>query len=95
LGGEGGGAGLADRVGPGACVGGLPVSVGFGLGGEPELPADVGRGDGPGALAMEGACFEFAAVQVAEDVGFVADLQGGEDGYAHGFKFGVAAVRLG
>ena len=79
----------------GSDVGGLPVGVGFGLGGEPQLAADVGRGGGAGALALEGACFEFAAVQAAEDVGFVADLQGGEDGLAHGFEFGVAAVRLG
>ena len=95
LGGEGGGAGRAGVVVLGVGVGGLLVGVGFGLGGEPQLAADVGRGGGAGALALEGSCFELAAVQAADDVGFVADLQGGEDGLAHGFEFGVAAVRLG
>jgi hypothetical protein len=93
--GEGAGTGGGGVVVPGSGVGGLLVSVGFGLGGNPELAADVGRGDRLGTLAMEGSCFEFAAVQAAENVGFVADFQGGEDGFAHGFEFGVAAVRLG
>jgi hypothetical protein len=79
----------------GAGVGGLPVGVGFSLRGEPELAADIGRGDGAGALTLQGSCFEFAAVQAADDVGFVADLQRGEDGLAYGLEFGVAAVRLG
>ena len=79
----------------GLGVGGLLAGVGFGLGGEPELAADVGWGGGVGALALEGSGFELAAVQAAEDVGFVADFQGGEDGSAHGFEFGVAAMRLG
>ena len=79
----------------GLGVGGLLEGVGFGLRGEPQLAADVGRGGGAGALAVEDSCFELAAVQAADDVGFVADLQGGEDGLAHGFEFGVAAVRLG
>ena len=81
-------------VAPGLGLGGLPKGVGFGLRSEPELAADVGRGDSTGALAAEGSCFEFAAVQTADDVGFVADLQRGEDCLAHGFEFGVAAVRL-
>jgi hypothetical protein len=92
--GEGCGGGRAGVVVPGAGVGALPVGVGFGLRCEPELRADVGRGGGAGALTLDGACFEFAAVQAADDVGFVADLQGGEDGFAHGFEFGVASVRL-
>jgi hypothetical protein len=94
LGGEDGSAGRSSVVVPGLGVGGLPVGVGFSLGGKPELAADVGRGGGAGALALEDACFEFAVVQAADDVGFVADLQGGEDGPAHRFEFGVAAVRL-
>jgi hypothetical protein len=93
--GKGCGAGRADVVVQALGVGGLPVGVGFGLGGEAELAADVGRGGGAGALAVEGACFEFAAVQAVDDVGFVADLQGGEDSLAHGFEFGVAVVWLG
>ena len=92
--GEGCGAGRGGVVVLGLGVGGLLVGVGFGLGGEPQLAADVGRGDGTGAFALEGSRFELAAVQAADDVGFVADLQGGEDGLAHGFEFGVAAVRL-
>ena len=36
-----------------------------------------------------------AAVQAADDVGFVADLEGGKYRRAHGFEFGVASVRLG
>jgi len=91
--GEGHGAGRADVVVAGLGVGELPAGVGFGLGGEPELAADVGRGGRLGALALQDACFEFAAVQAAEDVGFVADLQGGKDGRAHGFEFRVSAVR--
>ena len=78
-----------------AGVGGLLEGVGFGLRGEPQLAADVRRGGGAGAFALEGSCFELAAVQAADDVGFVADLQGGEDCFAHGFEFGLAAVRLG
>lgn len=78
----------------GTGVGGLPVRVGFGLGGEPQLAADVGWGCGAGALAFAGSCFEFTAVQAPDDVRFVADFQGGEDGLAHGFEFGVAAMRL-
>ena len=95
LGGEGGGAGRAGVVVWGAGVSGLLEGVGFGLRGEPQLAADVRRGDGAGALAVEGSCFELAAVQTADDVGFVADLQGGEDCFAHGFEFGLVAVRLG
>jgi len=92
--GEGGGGGRADVVVLDVGVGGLPAGVGFGLGGKSQLPADVGRGGGAGALALEGSRFEFAAVQAADDVSLVADLQGGEGCRAHGFEFGVAAVRL-
>jgi hypothetical protein len=60
--GEGRGAGRAGGVVLGVGVGGLLEGVGFGLRGEPKLPADVGRGGGAGAFALEGACFEFAAV---------------------------------
>jgi hypothetical protein len=70
--GEGRGGGCSGAGVLGAGVGGLPVGVGFGLSGEPELAADVGRSGGLGALALEGAGFELAAVQAAEDVGFVA-----------------------
>ena len=94
LGGESGGAGHGVVVVLGAGVSGLPVGVGFGLRGEPKLPADVGRGGGAGALALASLCFELAAAQAADDVGFVADLEGGEDGLAHGFELGVAAMRL-
>ena len=52
--GEGGGAGRAGVVVLSLGVGGLLAGVGFGLGGEPELAADVGRGGGAGALALEG-----------------------------------------
>ena len=62
LGGEGGGAGRACGAVLGLGVGGLPVGVGFGLRGEPELAADVGRGGGAGAQPVEGSCFEFATV---------------------------------
>jgi hypothetical protein len=93
--GEGGGAGRADGVVPGLGVGALLVGVGFGVDGKAELAADVGWGGGAGALALKGSRLEYATVQAAEDVGFVADLQGGEDGCAHGFQFRVAAVRLG
>jgi hypothetical protein len=89
---EGCGAGHGRVVVPDLGVGGLPVGVGFGLRSEAQLAADVGRGGDAGALALEGSCFEFAAVQAADDVGFVADLQGGEDDLAHGFEFGVPAV---
>ena len=74
-------------------VGGMPVGVGFGLRGEPELAADVGRGGGAGALALENSRFELTAVQAADDLGFVADLQRGEDSLAHGFELGLVAVR--
>jgi hypothetical protein len=70
------------------------VKTGFGLRGEPQLAADVRRGGGAGALTLLDPCFELA-VQTAEDVGFVADLQGGEDSLAHGFEFGLVAIRIG
>jgi hypothetical protein len=43
LGGESCGAGRSGLIVLGLGVGGLPVGVGFGLRGEPKLPADVGR----------------------------------------------------
>jgi hypothetical protein len=92
--GEGGGAGRADVVVLDVGVGGLPVGVGFGLSGKSQLPADIGRGGGAGALTLESSRFEFAEVQAADDIGLVADLQGSEDGRAHGFEVGGAAVRL-
>jgi hypothetical protein len=70
------------------------VGVGFSSRGEPELPADVRWGGGAGALSLESSCFEFVAVQAADDVSFVADLQGSKYRPAHGFELGVAAVRL-
>ena len=73
--GEGRGARRARGVLLSFGVGGLLVGVGFGLGGEPELPADVERGGGAGVLTVEGSCFELAAVQAAENIGFVADFQ--------------------
>ena len=94
LGGEDGDTDSASSVALSTAIGGLPVGIGFSLGDEPELAADVGRGSGADALTLKDLRFEFAAVQVADDVGFVADLQGSEDGLTHGFEFGVAAVRL-
>ena len=87
--GEGCGAGRAGVVVLGLGVGGLLVGVGFGLRGEPKLAADVGRAGGAGAFALESSCFELAAVQAAEDVGFVVDLQGGEDGLAMASSSGL------
>jgi hypothetical protein len=46
-------------------------------------------------LALEDWRFELAAVQATEDVGFVADLQRGEDRFAHDFDLGLVAVRVG
>ena len=65
--GQGGDAGRGRVVVLDMGVGGLPTGVGFGLSGEAELAADVGRGGGAGTLALEGSCFEFAAVQAARD----------------------------
>ena len=93
--GEGPGAGRAGLVVPGLGVCGLPERVGFGLGGEPQLAADVGRGAGLGAFALEDARFDVAAVQAAEDAGFVAYLQRGHGGLPHVLQLGVAAVRAG
>ena len=58
----------------GVC--GLLQGVGFGLCGEAQVALDVGRRAGLGAFAGEDLCFEFALGQAADDVGFVADLQG-------------------
>jgi hypothetical protein len=93
--GEGCSSGRCGWVVLSAGAGGLLEGVGFGLRGEAQLAADVGRGGGAGAFALKDSCFELAAVQAAEDIGFVADLQGSEDRLAHGFEFGVAPVRLG
>jgi hypothetical protein len=71
--GEGCGSGHADVVVLGTG-GSLLVGVGFGLRGELQLAAGVRWGDCADAFALEDSCFELAAVQVAEDVGFVADL---------------------
>ena len=59
LGGESGGAGRAGLIMQGVGLGGLLAGVRFGLGGEPELAADVGRGGGAGALALKSSYFEF------------------------------------
>ena len=93
--GEGCGASCGGVVPLSVGVCGLLQRVGFGLRGEPKLATHVGRGGGAGAFTPEGSCFELAAVQAADDVGFVAYLQRGEDRFPHGFEFGVAAVRLG
>ena len=92
---EGCSAGRPGVVASSFGVGGLLEGVGFGLRGEPQLASDVRRGIGADAFALEDSRIELAAVQAAEDLGFVADLQRGEDRFAHGFEFGVAAVRLG
>lgn len=92
---EGCGPGRAGVITSGAGVRRLLQRVGFGLRGEAELAADVRLGGGAGTFALEGSCFELAALQAAEDIGFVADLQGGEDGLALGFEFGLVAVRVG
>ena len=80
---------------PDVGVGGLLPGVGLGLGGEPELAGDVGRGAGLGAFGVEGAGFELAAGHAADDGGFVAYFQGADRGLAHVLEFGVAAVRFG
>ena len=92
--GKGGGAGHAGLIASGAGGGGLLEGVGFGLRGEAQLTADIRWGGAAGALTLEGSCFELAAVQAADDVGFVADLEGGKYRRAHGLGFGVASVRL-
>jgi hypothetical protein len=59
--GEGSGSCRGGVIVLGLGVGGLLQGVGFGLGGEPQLAADVRRGGGVGALTLEGSRFEFAA----------------------------------
>jgi len=93
--GEGSGASRTGVVVLGMGADRLLEGVGFGLRDEPKVAADVGRGGGAGAFALQGPGFEFAAIQVTDDVSFVADLQGSKYGLAHGFEFGVAAVRHG
>jgi hypothetical protein len=73
----------------GGGVGGSLPGVGFGLGGEPELSGDVGRGAVLGAFGLEGAGFELAMGHTADDVIFVAYFQGADGGQAHGFEFGL------
>ena len=46
------------------------------------------------AHPLEDSRLELAAGQATDDVGFVAYLQRGEDGFAHGFELGAAEVRL-
>jgi hypothetical protein len=55
-------------------VGGLLPGVGFGLGGEPQLAGDVGRGPDEGAILVEDPGFELAVGHAAGDLGFVADF---------------------
>ena len=92
--GEGLGAGRAGFVVLRLGVCGLLQGVGFGLRGEAQCPAYVGRGAGLGAFPGEDSCFQLAAVQAADDVGFVADLQRSKYCITHVLEFGVAAVRL-
>jgi hypothetical protein len=54
---------------------GLLQGVGFGLRGEAQGSADVGRRAGLDAFPSEDPGFELAAVQGTDDVGFVADLE--------------------
>jgi hypothetical protein len=60
--GQGCGPGRGGMVVLGLGVGELLVGVGFGLGGEPQLAADVGRGYGTGAFALQGSHFKVATV---------------------------------
>ena len=76
----------------GVC--GLLQGVGFGLRGEPQGAAHVGRGAGLGAFPGEDPGFQLAAVHAVQDGGFVAYLHGSKYCITHGFEFGVAAVRL-
>ena len=92
--GESGSAHRAGVIAPGVGIGGLLQHVGFGLRSESQLAADVRRGGGASALTLESSCFEVAAVQAADDVSFVADLQRGKYRLPHGFKLGVATMRL-
>ena len=67
--GQGPGAGRAGLVVPGLGVGGLGERVGFGLRGEPQLCAHVGRGAGLGAVPVEDLGLELAAGHAADDGG--------------------------
>ena len=91
--GEGSGASRTGVVVLGMGADRLLEGVGFGLRDEPKVAADVGRGGGASPLTLEGSCFEFTAVQAADDVGFIADFQSGEDGLAHCLELGLGAVR--
>ena len=65
---------------PDLGVGGLLPGVGFGLGGEPQFPGDVGRGAGQGAVPVEDPGLELALGHAADDLGFVAYFQGADRG---------------
>jgi hypothetical protein len=60
------------RVVPDLGVGGLLPGVGLGPGGKPQVPGDVRRGGGYGAVPVEDPGLELTVGHAARDFGFVA-----------------------